>query len=184
MCHPSGDFRRTRGRGAGFTSPWMRNDSRAEENSAKKPIGCLAQLFRLCERAPRLAPERGERWRENSGVIARAGRRRDEVCETPRRTDRESCHRISFDQYFNERIIEINGARTVCRISRLYFQPESAFARFLFFLPRDDVRPVSRDDARGRKSIVYLEIYYTVWLYTKMTKDFRLIVLIKYHFAV
>lgn len=126
LCHPSRDFRRTRGWGAGFTSTRMRNDSWAEGNSAKKPISHLAQLFRLCERAPE---RRWERGRESEKERIQASR-----APTEGKTVSVKISAGSFDQYFNERIIGINGLYRLSDLAPISNQKaRSAVSRFLAF---------------------------------------------------
>ena len=107
----------------------MRNDSWAEGNSAKKPISHLAQLFRLCERAPERSEKRGEREREREKERIQASR-----VPTEGETVSVKISAGSFDQYFNEGIIGINGSHRLSDLAPISNQKaRTAVSRFLAF---------------------------------------------------
>lgn len=97
-------------------------------NSAKKPIDCFAQLFRLCERAPLSLSSPLFLSLSHFLILSfslanefrRHGHQGSEIVSVSRNRCRPTPRSISFDQYFNERIIGINGAHSLCRISRLF----------------------------------------------------------------
>lgn len=98
--------------------------------SRKKPIDCFAQLFRLCERAPLSLSFSSPLFLSLSHFLIlsfslasefrRHGHQGSEIVSVSRNRCRPTPRPISFDQYFNERIIGINGAHSLCRISRLF----------------------------------------------------------------
>lgn len=106
------------------TSTWMRNDSRAEGNSAKKAIGEASPSYFAYANVP--WKERREKEREF---------RRQRAPTEGETVSVKISAAGSFDQYFNERIIGINGSHRLSDLAPISNRRDalSAASRFLAF---------------------------------------------------